>query len=426
MNLLILGSGGREHALAWKLSESSKVNRIFIAPGNAGTAACGTNLDISPDNFNEVKKAVVENGIGMVVVGPEVPLVSGIHDFFLQDEVLRSVPVIGPVKNAAMLEGSKDFAKAFLSRHNIPTARYGSFERSSLKDAMEFLTTMDPPYVIKADGLAAGKGVLIIDDLPEAENEIRAILEGKFGSAGNKVVIEQFLKGIELSAFIVTDGKSYKILPEAKDYKRIGEGDKGLNTGGMGAVSPVPFAGKEFMEKVKTRIIDPTVKGLIEEGIEYKGFIFFGLMNVDGDPYVIEYNARLGDPESEAMIPRIKSDLFELLEGVTQGNLEERDIITDERFVTTVMLVSGGYPGSYVKGYEVSGLNETTDCVVFHAGTRLVDNKIVTSGGRVLSVSAWGKTMKEALDGSYRNAARISFSNKYCRNDIGFDLDHHA
>lgn len=426
MNLLILGSGGREHALAWKLAESRKVNRIFIAPGNAGTAACGTNLEISLDNFDEVKKVVVENGIGMVVVGPEVPLVSGIHDFFLQDNVLRSVPVIGPVKRAAMLEGSKDFAKAFLTRHNIPTARYGSFERSSLKDAMDFLTTMDPPYVIKADGLAAGKGVLILDDLSEAENEIRAILEGKFGSAGNKVVIEQFLKGIELSAFIVTDGKSYKILPEAKDYKRIGEGDKGLNTGGMGAVSPVPFAGKEFMEKVKTRIIDPTVKGLIEEGIEYKGFIFFGLMNVDGDPYVIEYNARLGDPESEAVIPRIKSDLYELIEGVAQGNLAERDLITDERFVTTVMLVSGGYPGSFVKGFEISGLNETTDCVVFHAGTKLVENRLVTSGGRVLSVSAWGKTMKEALDGSYRNAARISFRDKYCRNDIGFDLDNHA
>lgn len=426
MNLLILGSGGREHALAWKLAESRKVNRIFIAPGNAGTAACGTNLEISLDNFDEVKKVVVENGIGMVVVGPEVPLVSGIHDFFLQDDVLRSVPVIGPVKRAAMLEGSKDFAKAFLTRHNIPTARYGSFERSSLKDAMDFLTTMDPPYVIKADGLAAGKGVLILDDLSEAENEIRAILEGKFGNAGNKVVIEQFLKGIELSAFIVTDGKSYKILPEAKDYKRIGEGDKGLNTGGMGAVSPVPFAGKEFMEKVKTRIIDPTVKGLIEEGIEYKGFIFFGLMNVDGDPYVIEYNTRLGDPESEAVIPRIKSDFFELIEGVAQGNLAERDLITDERFVTTVMLVSGGYPGSFVKGFEISGLNETTDCVVFHAGTKLVDNRLVTSGGRVLSVSAWGKTMKEALDGSYRNAARISFRDKYCRNDIGFDLYHHA
>lgn len=426
MNLLILGSGGREHALAWKLAESSKINRIFIAPGNAGTAACGTNLDISLDNFDEVKKVVIENGIGMVVVGPEVPLVSGIHDFFLQDDVLQSVPVIGPVKKAAMLEGSKDFAKAFLSRHNIPTARYGSFERSSLNAAMDFLRTMDPPYVIKADGLAAGKGVLIIDDLYEAENEIRAILEGKFGSAGNKVVIEQFLSGIELSAFIVTDGKSYKILPEAKDYKRIGEGDKGLNTGGMGAVSPVPFAVKEFMEKVKTRIIEPTVKGLIEEGIEYKGFIFFGLMNVDGDPYVIEYNARLGDPESEAVIPRIKSDLYELLEGVAQGNLADRELITDERFVTTVMLASGGYPGSFVKGYEISGLGETTDCVVFHAGTKLVDNTLVTSGGRVMSVSAWGKTMKEALGGSYRNAARISFRDKYFRKDIGFDLDHHA
>ncbi|HNR41374.1 MAG TPA: phosphoribosylamine--glycine ligase [Bacteroidales bacterium] len=426
MNLLILGSGGREHALAWKLSGSRKVSRVFIAPGNAGTAECGTNLDISPDNFAGVRQAVIENGIGMVVVGPEAPLVSGIHDFFLEDDILRTVPVIGPVKKAAMLEGSKDFAKAFLTRHNIPTSRYQSFGKSSEKEAISFLGTMDPPYVIKADGLAAGKGVLIIDDIAEAENEIRAILGGKFGNAGNRIVIEQFLRGTELSVFIATDGRSYKILPEAKDYKRIGEGDKGLNTGGMGAVSPVPFAGKVFMEKVRTRIIDPTVNGLIEEGIEYKGFIFFGLINVDGDPYVIEYNARLGDPESEAVIPRIRSDLFELMEGIAQGNLGEREFLTDERFAATVMLVSGGYPGSFGKGYKIEGLDRTSGCVIFHAGTKNEEDKIITSGGRVLSVSAWGNSMGEALDLCYRNAALISFTGKYCRNDIGFDLNNNA
>jgi phosphoribosylamine--glycine ligase len=422
MNLLILGSGGREHALAWKLAQSKKVSRIYIAPGNAGTSECGTNLSINIENFEEVKQAVLENSIGMVVVGPEVPLVAGIHDFFLCDEILKTVPVIGPVKKAAMLEGSKDFAKAFLTRHNIPTARYRSFDKTTLKDAGDFLRTLDPPYVIKADGLAAGKGVLILENIREAVDELNAIFSGKFGTAGNTVVIEQFLRGIELSVFIITDGKSYKLLPAAKDYKRIGEGDKGLNTGGMGAVSPIPFADAAFMEKVRTRVIDPTMQGLLADGIQYKGFIFFGLISVNGEPFVIEYNARLGDPESEVIIPRIKSDLYELIEGVAQGNLSERDFRTDDRFVTTLMLVSGGYPGSYSKGYPISGLGETSGCVVFHAGTKKIENNIVTSGGRVLAVSSWGNSMKEALEGSYRNAGLISFTDIKYRTDIGFDL----
>ncbi len=422
MNILILGAGGREHALAWKLAQSKKISRIFIAPGNAGTSSSGTNLNLDPEDFDAIKKAVADHGIEMVIVGPEAPLVGGIHDFFLKDDSLRSVPVIGPLKSASRLEGSKDFAKAFLTRNNIPTARYKSFDRSSMNEASEFLKTLEPPYVIKADGLAAGKGVIIADNLEAAGEELRAIKEGKFGPAGQKVVIEQFLKGIELSVFIITDGKSYKLLPEAKDYKRIGEGDSGLNTGGMGAVSPVPFADVTFMSKVRERIIDPTIKGLKNEGIEYKGFIFFGLINVKGDPYVIEYNARLGDPESEAIIPRIKSDMFELMEGVAKGNLAERELVVDERFVATVMLVSGGYPGHYEKGYEISGLGRTKECVVFHAGTKTAGDNVITSGGRVLSVSSWGKTMEEALAGSYRNASLISFKDIYFRTDIGFDL----
>ncbi len=422
MNILILGSGGREHALAWKLAQSKKIDRIFIGPGNAGTHEIGTNLKIDPENFEEVKKAVTDNRIGIVIVGPEAPLVAGIHDFFLKDDLLKTIPVIGPGKSAARLEGSKDFAKAFLTRHNIPTAAYKSFDKTTLQDAHGFLKTLNPPYVIKADGLAAGKGVLIIDDMREAEEELKAIINGKFGNAGQRVVIEQFLRGIELSVFLITDGKSYKLLPAAKDYKRVGEGDKGLNTGGMGAVSPVPFADQIFMQKVKKRIIDPTMMGLSEEGIEYKGFIFFGLINVNGDPYVIEYNARLGDPESEVIIPRIKSDLYDLIEGVAKGDLSERDLVIDERFVTTVMLVSGGYPGYYEKGKEISGLDKTRECVIFHAGTKNADNKVVTSGGRVLAVSSWGMTLKEALEGSYRNAELVSFKDFYYRTDIGFDL----
>lgn len=422
MNILILGSGGREHALAWKLAQSRKINRIFIGPGNAGTALSGTNIPVDPGNFGEVKSVVLENRIGMVLVGPEAPLVDGIHDFFLEDKELKDIPVIGPVKVAAQLEGSKDFAKSFLTRHNIPTAAYRSFDKTTASGIPGFLKAFNPPYVIKADGLASGKGVLIINDFEEAVSETKAILDGKFGQAGNKVVIEQFLEGIEMSAFIITDGKSYKLLPEAKDYKRIGEGDTGLNTGGMGAVSPVPFAAGSFMQKVRSRIIEPTMQGLIKDCIRYKGFIFFGLMNVNGDPYVIEYNARLGDPETEVIIPRIKSDLFELLEGVAEGNLESRNLEVDDDYVTTVMLVSGGYPGNYAKGMAISGLDEVEGSIVFHAGTKNSEGRIITSGGRVITVSSKGKTMKEALSASYLNAGKISFEGMYYRRDIGFDL----
>jgi phosphoribosylamine---glycine ligase len=422
MNILILGSGGREHALAWKLAQSKKVSRVFIAPGNAGTINSGTNLKIDPGNFPEVKNAVLENKINIVIVGPEAPLVEGIHDFFLHDNSLKNIPVIGPDKSAARLEGSKDFAKAFLLKHKIPTAAYKSFDKSCLGEAPAFLKTLTPPYVIKADGLAAGKGVLIINDIKEAEKEIEDILNGKFGDAGQKVVVEQFLTGIELSVFIITDGTSYKLLPEAKDYKRIGVGDTGLNTGGMGAVSPIPFADHVFMEKVKSRIIDPTMSGLAEDGIIYKGFIFFGLINVAGDPYVIEYNARLGDPESEVIIPRIKSDFFDLIEGVAKGDLADRRIEIDEKFVTTVMLVSGGYPGDYEKGKPIKGLDLVKESIVFHAGTKKTEDDIVTAGGRVLAVTSWGTTMKEALNMSYRNVELLNFEGIGYRTDIGFDL----
>jgi phosphoribosylamine--glycine ligase len=422
MNILILGSGGREHALTWKLAQSKKVKKIFIAPGNAGTLNYGTNLDLDPIDFPSVGKAVLENKIDIVIVGPEAPLVEGIHDYFLAEGNLKNIPVIGPDKSAARLEGSKDFAKDFLTRHNIPTAEYRSFDLSSLREVGGFLGKLKPPYVIKADGLAAGKGVLIIDDIHDAEKEAEAILRGKFGSAGQKVVIEQFLKGIELSVFVITDGTSYKLLPEAKDYKRIGEGDTGLNTGGMGAISPVPFADHIFMEKVKGRIIEPTMKGLSEDDIVYKGFIFFGLINVEGDPYVIEYNARLGDPESEVIIPRIKSDFFDLIEGVAEGNLAEKIIEIDDRFVTTIMLVSGGYPGDYEKGKPITGLEFVTGSVVFHSGTKKAENHVVTSGGRVLAVTSWGASMRKALNTSYRNAGLINFEGISCRKDIGFDL----
>jgi phosphoribosylamine--glycine ligase len=422
MNILILGSGGREHAIAWKLAQSKKVGKLYIGPGNAGTSELGTNLRLDPVNFQEVKNAVINNNINLVIVGPEAPLVAGIHDFFLADSVLKNIPVIGPDKSAARLEGSKEFAKDFLTRHNIPTAAYMSFDKTSLHEVPSFLKTLNPPYVIKADGLAAGKGVLIIDNILEAEKEAEAIIGGKFGKAGEKVVIEQFLKGIELSVFIITDGKSYKLLPEAKDYKRIGEGDTGLNTGGMGAVSPVSFADSLFLQKVKSRIIDRTLNGLSEEGIIYKGFMFFGLINVGGDPYVIEYNARLGDPESEVIIPRIKSDLFDLIEGVANGDLAERTFETDSRFVATVMLVSGGYPGNYEKGKAIKGMDKTRNCVLFHAGTRKDGDETVTAGGRVIAVSSWGNTMKDALLTSYQNAALLSFEGAYYRTDIGFDL----
>jgi phosphoribosylamine--glycine ligase len=422
MNILILGSGGREHALTWKLAQSKKVNKIFIGPGNAGTCNSGINLNLDPGDFQAVKRAVLENRIDILIVGPEAPLVDGIHDFFLSDDSLKNIPVIGPDKSAARLEGSKDFAKSFLTRHNIPTAVYKSFDLSSLTDAPGFLRTLNPPYVIKADGLAAGKGVLIIDDIYEAEREVESILNGKFGAAGQKVVIEQFLRGIELSVFVITDGTSYILLPEAKDYKRIGEGDTGLNTGGMGAVSPVPFAGPLFMEKVKRRIIEPTLKGLSDDGIVYKGFIFFGLINVEGDPFVIEYNARLGDPESEVIIPRIKSDFFDLIEGVAKGNLAEKKIEIDERYFATVMLVSKGYPGNYDKEKPIDDFELTGESVVFHAGTKKSDGKVVTSGGRVMAVTSWGTSMREALEVSYRNARLIHFEGICYRTDIGFDL----
>jgi phosphoribosylamine--glycine ligase len=422
MNILILGSGGREHSIAWKLAQSKKVTGIFIGPGNAGTSNCGTNIFLDPENFEEVKKAVLSNSIDLVIVGPEAPLVAGIHDFFLNDDQIKHIPVVGPVKAAAQLEGSKDFAKAFMKKNKIPTARHMTFDKNTFNEAISFLTTLVPPYVLKADGLAAGKGVVILNNIDEASAELTAMLNGKFGEAGRKVVIEQFLQGIEMSAFIVTDGKSYKLLPGAKDYKRIGEGDTGLNTGGMGAVSPVPFADGSFMYKVEKRIIEPTIEGLAADGISYKGFIFFGLMNVKVDPFLIEYNVRLGDPESEVIIPRIKSDFFDLIDGVARGDLNRRKIQIDERFVTTVMLVSEGYPGHYEKGKSIYGLDLTSESVIFHSGTKNDGINTVTNGGRVLAVSAWGDTLYEALEIAYRNAGLISWDGLYYRTDIGFDL----
>ena len=422
MNILLLGSGGREHAMAWKIRKSPRLQKLYIAPGNAGTALVGTNVELSLDDFRGIGQFALDNEIDMVVVGPEDPLVKGIVDYFNQDRKLKDIPVIGPTKKAARMEGSKEFAKAFMMRHQIPTARYKAITISNLNEGLQFLETLKSPYVLKADGLAAGKGVLILQDLDEACNELKQMLDGKFGDAGNTVVIEEYLQGIELSVFVITDGKTYTLLPEAKDYKRIGEGDTGPNTGGMGAVSPVPFANTSFMQKVKERIIEPTVNGLQKDDIDYRGFIFFGLINCKGDPYVIEYNARLGDPETEAIMPRLQGDFVDLLEGVATQTLAGRQVSTDPRSVTTVMMVSGGYPGKYEKGKIITGLEKTTESLIFHAGSRKADGKILTNGGRVLAISSYGKTFREAGNLSYKNAAMIDFENKYFRKDIGFDL----
>lgn len=423
MTILLLGSGGREHALAWKMLQSSHCSQLFVAPGNAGTAAIATNVDLNPNDFHAVKQFCLEHQVGMVVVGPEDPLVNGVYDFFKNDSQLHTIPVIGPSKEGAQLEGSKEYAKQFLVRHHIPTARYESFTPATVEQGCSFLETLAPPYVLKADGLAAGKGVLILSDLEEAKTELRNMLvHAKFGTASAKVVIEEFLSGIELSCFVLTDGKSYKILPTAKDYKRIGEGDTGLNTGGMGAVSPVPFADADFMEKVETRIVKPTIVGLQQENIEYKGFVFIGLIKVGDDPFVIEYNVRMGDPETEVVMPRLQSDLVAIFKAVAEQKLDEFTLEIDSRSATTIMVVSGGYPEDYEKGKTISGLEQVNDSIVFHAGTKLQEGQVVSHGGRVLAVTSYGDTYQEAIKKSYQNIAKLHFDKMYFRKDIGFDL----
>ncbi|WP_340158830.1 phosphoribosylamine--glycine ligase [uncultured Maribacter sp.] len=423
MNILILGSGGREHTFAWKIAQSEKVSKLFVAPGNAGTNKIATNVPIGVNDFEEIKTLVLKENIQLVVVGPEDPLVNGIHDFFLDDNELKNIAVIGPEKLAATLEGSKEFAKEFMMRHQIPTAQYKSFTSETVKDGFKFLEQLNPPYVLKADGLAAGKGVVILNDLDDAKNELKSMLvDKKFGSASATVVIEEFLDGIELSVFVLTDGDSYKVLPTAKDYKRIGEGDTGLNTGGMGAISPVPFANKAFMDKIDQRIVKPTVEGLKKDNMPYKGFIFIGLIKVGDDPKVIEYNVRMGDPETEVVLPRIQNDMVDLLKAVADQKLADIELQLDERTATTVMTVSGGYPGSYEKGKEISGIESIEDSLVFHAGTTLKEGKVVTNGGRVMAITSFGSDFKTALSKSYENVAKLSFEGMNYRKDLGFDL----